>query len=94
MIRFYGLNVMAMPAWLIDVLQRALNPLRAEETIQMALAARIAQQKQQDFQTSIQRLERDATPLKDDADLPAAVVPANDAAREWFVANGIRVIEA
>ena len=84
-VRFYHVDPLRLPVWLLDVLQRSLSPLQAEEMLQSATIARSAKAKQTDFAKFVRRLERMAEP--DTPPEPPPLIRPEHAA--WFEREGI-----
>lgn len=73
-----------MPGWLLDVLERCIEPLEAELMLRRAIAGRLAQAEEKSYRRAIAALERDSRP-RAETDVPT-IAPEMEA---WFVANRI-----
>lgn len=83
--RFYGINPLGYPLWLLGVLQRSIPLLRAEEAIMQADAGRLAGAKASDYKKGRSKLVRAATPFDN---RPVVVMVAPQMAW-WFEREGI-----
>ena len=83
-VRFYHVDPLRLPVWLLDVLQRSVSPLQAEEMLRSATVARSAQAKQKDFAKFTRSLQRMAEPYTPET--PPLVKPEHAA---WFEREGI-----
>lgn len=87
MVRFYGgINPLEFPIWFLSVLQRAMPLLRAEETIILTDANRLAAARDSQYSSGRRKLVRAATPF-DDTPVMVIVVAAEMA--WWFEREGI-----
>ena len=83
--RFYHVDPFSVPIWWLDILQRSIDPLRAEEMIRDITMSRIAGAKQEDFSRAIRKLERLSEP-----EMPAKPAPIIKSEMvEWFEQNKI-----
>ena len=83
--RFYHVDPFSVPIWWLDILQRSIDPLKAEEMIRDITMTRIAGAKQEDFSRAIRKLERLSEP-----DMPAPPAPIiKPGMVEWFEQNKI-----
>lgn len=96
--RYYGLDPRRLPLWMVEALERSIEPLRAEETTHRAMAARMARARTGDWRSMIAHLAYLAEPYDPPVDVAgdrvADTEPDPDAARAWFEAAGIRVTAA
>ena len=84
-VRFYHVDPLRLPVWFLDVLQRSISPLQAEEIVRGATMGRLAGAKQGDFERFIRRLNDMAEPYTP-TPIPPLVKPDHAA---WFEREGI-----
>ncbi|MCC6192259.1 MAG: hypothetical protein IT318_24775 [Anaerolineales bacterium] len=99
MVRFYHLEprgLLETPGWLLGVLWEHLPRLEARELHQAAIAALMPNLKPAEQRRQLRKLRTAAQPRMS-ADMPADDRPAVQdpaAARDWFEAQGIKVVGA
>lgn len=82
--RFYGPQVVTLPEWMVSILSRSLNALRAEEATWAVRAHRIAQLTVEDYKRETAALHEMAQPVE-----PVEVPTVHPDFAEWFARNGI-----
>lgn len=82
--RFYGTGIYNLPAYVLNILQKSLTALRAEEAIRQADAQRAAWAKRDDYLAWIRAKQDLASPAQE---IEVPVILAKDEA--WFRANGL-----